>query len=846
VTPLSGLRRLLVLLSLNLRYYRRHKLLSVLCILGIALGVGIVVAVELINSSAFSSLSASVDFLSGRATHSVVSGFGHIDEKHFPAIWTHPHVEAAAPIIEVMATAVETGDEPIRFVGIDPFLDGEFRGFSAVGGDSESLVRFLTERPPMVFLSADVMKRHGLRVGDSLTVVAAGVEKKTRIQGAIPASSDEGLGDNVAVLDIAAAQELFERYGQLDRIDLVVRGNTEELVRGLPPGLALTDRGERKAALRAMLYSFQLNLTAMSLLALFVGVFLIYNFSMFSVLSRREDMSLLITLGSDRRELVGAFLAESLALGIVGSVLGIGFGWLVGWLSIERVSSSISNLYFHLRVEELHLSAPIVLTGLAVGLAATFVGTALPALEVAVTPPVLGMKRRTIEDRAHGLKWVLLVAAGGCFMGALVAWWASRYSVFWGFASAFGMTSAFALATPSALSPFCHYLGAWLRKWLGSLEGFLAARTIRASLSRTSIAVAALAVALSMTIGVDGMIHSFRESVKHWLEGALLGDLYISPGTTRWAHPLPNELIEMVYRHPDVVAVERYSTHPAVLKGKPVKMRVVDGEVLKHYSRFHFLSGEKDAWENLVAGGIFVSESLRFRLGIDVGDKAILQTPEGDRAFPVVALTRDYSTDQGALHIDRAVYERIWKDPSVQSVALFLKPGASAANVRRSIVQAFPGLERTVVSNAKMKEEVFVIFDKTFAPTATLKGVSLLVALLGVATALTAILMERSREMTVLGYLGVTGREMAKINVYQGLIMGAAAFLISCACGTILTYVIVQAINYRSFGWSIDIALDPWVFLKTAALTAAACLASCVYPTYRLSRGRAPLHLEEE
>lgn len=843
---MSGLRRLAVLLGLNLRYYRRHRLLSVLCILGIGLGVGIVVAVELINSSAFSSLSASVDFLSGRATHSVVSGYGHIDEKHFRTIWTDERVEAAAPVIEIMATTRETGDEPIRFIGIDPFLDGEFRSFTPARGDFTDFTRFLTERPPLVFVSADLMKRHGLRVGDTLTVSAAGVDKKIRIHRALPISDESGLGDNVAVLDIAAAQELFDRIGQLDRIDVVLRRNGEEFARALPAGLGLTHRGERKAALRSMLYSFQLNLAAMSLLALFVGVFLIYNFSMFSVLARREDMSLLLTLGSDRRELVAAFLAEALALGIVGSVLGTGFGWLVAWFSIERVSSSISDLYFYVRVQEVHLTALIVLKGLAIGLAATFVGTALPALEVAVTPPVLGMKHRTIEDRAHGVKSILLAAAGTCLILSLLAGWASRYSVFWGFASAFGVTAAFALATPSMLSPFSHHLGAWLKKGIGSLAGFLAARTIRASLSRTSIAVAALAVALSMTIGVDGMIHSFRESVKRWLEGALLGDVYISPATTKWAHPLPNELIQMVSQHPDVEAVERYSTHQVLVDGNPVKMRIIDGDVLKHHSSFHFLGGGKEAWDKLINGGIFVSESLRFRLGTEVGARAVLQTPDGERAFPVVALTRDYSTDQGALHIHRTVYERIWKDTSVQSVALFLKPGASPADVRRTIVQAFPGLERTVVSNAKMKEDIFVIFDKTFAPTATLKGVSLLVALLGVATALTAILMERSREMTVLGYLGLTGREMARINVYQGLIMGAAAFMISCACGTILTYVIVYAINYRSFGWSIDITLDPWIFLKTAALTATACLASCVYPTLRLSHSHKPLHLEEE
>ena len=157
-----------------------------------------------------------------------------------------------------------------------------------------------------------------------------------------------------------------------------------------------------------MLYSFQLNLAAMSLLALFVGVFLIYNFSMFSVLSRREDMSLLLTLGADRRELVGAFIAESLVLGVVGSLAGIVFGYLMARFSIDKVSSTISDLYFYVNVGSVHLTTPIILIGIGVGLCATLIGTAPPALETAFTPPIMGMKRRSIEDRAHGIKGFLL------------------------------------------------------------------------------------------------------------------------------------------------------------------------------------------------------------------------------------------------------------------------------------------------------------------------------------------------------------------------------------------------------------------------------------------------------
>jgi putative ABC transport system permease protein len=365
-------------------------------------------------------------------------------------------------------------------------------------------------------------------------------------------------------------------------------------------------------------------------------------------------------------------------------------------------------------------------------------------------------------------------------------------------------------------------------------------------LSRTSIAVAALAVALSMTIGVDLMIYSFRNSVSQWLEGSLQGDLYISPATTKWDHPLPESLIASLTADPSVEAVERYSTYDIYLDGKPVKLRVVDGAALEHHSRFHFLKGGKGAWDALKAGGVFISESLGYRFGMDVGQSVQLTTPEGKSSFPIVSVIRDYSSDQGTLHIDRAVYERIWNDHRVQSAALFLKPGASPHAVRRSIVAQFPGLDRTIASNMRMKEDILTIFDKTFATTATLKGVSLLVALLGVATALMAILLERAREMTVLGYLGLTPTEMGKMNVFQAMIMGLAAFCISVVCGLILTYILIYAINYRSFGWSVDVHVNPWVFVKTLLLTAAASLASALYPTYKLTRTAVAGALHEE
>jgi putative ABC transport system permease protein len=834
------------LLQFNLRYYRRHLLLPLLCILGISLGVGIVVAVELINHSALETFSTSVDRLAGRATHSLVSGSGRVDERVLPRVWTNPQILAASPVVEVMAPLLEAGSEPVRFLGIDPFLDADFRDFSARGPDGAGLEGFLGGDPCQVYASRDLIERHGLKPGDILTVLVAGVERKISLVGSLPEGTGATLGENAAVMDISAAQEIFGRVGYLDRIDVIVQGDVKALVPTLPEGVRLTDANERKSTLAAMLSSFQLNLAAMSLLAIFVGVFLIYNFSMFSVLSRREDLSLLLTLGADRRELLTAFFCESLVLAAIGSLLGLAFGVGVAWLSIEKVSGTISDLYFQVNVTAIHLTPATALRGLGVGLLATVLGTGLPALEVAVTPPVLGMKRRSIEDRAHGVKKLLSVLGLGCCAISLLTAWASRFSVFWGFVSAFAMTLAFALFCPGFLSKFTHYLGVLLRKASAPVETFLAARAVRASLSRTSIAVAALAVALSMTIGVDTMIGSFRKSVSLWLDGSLQGDLYISPATTKWAHPLPEALVERLRNDPRVAALERYATYDVWLNGKPVKLRVLDASALERYARFQFLHGEKDAWEQLKQGKVFISESLEYRFGLRHGTALNLSTPEGERSFPITAVVRDYSSDQGTVQMDREVYERLWHDPRVQSLALFLKPGQSVEEVGRDVEREFPGLGRTMASNKKMREDILRIFDKTFAPTATLKGVSLLVALLGVATALTAMLLERSRDTRVLSHLGLTPRELGMMNVYQAIIMGLASFLVSVVCGLVLSYIIIYAINYRSFGWSIDMEFNASVLVRTLVFTALACFAASLYPTYRQIRAHAGGTLDAE
>ncbi len=261
--------------------------------MGISLGVGVVVAVELINDSALASFAQSVDLLSGKATHSIVSGYGRIEDRLFAEVWKNRSIQSASPIIEAMAVTLETGDEPLQFIGIDPFLDAEFRKLTPRDWTTAQLTEFVAGEIPSAYLSQELMRKYHLGIGATLTVLTAGIEKKVKILGGIPPRTEKGIGENMAIMDISAAQEVFGRQGYLDRIDIISSANVHDLARSLPESLKLTDANSRKSALNAMLYSFQLNLAAMSLLVSLCGHFShLQFFHVFSFITAGRHVSI--------------------------------------------------------------------------------------------------------------------------------------------------------------------------------------------------------------------------------------------------------------------------------------------------------------------------------------------------------------------------------------------------------------------------------------------------------------------------------------------------------------------------------------------------------------------------
>ncbi|MDT8341982.1 MAG: FtsX-like permease family protein, partial [Longimicrobiales bacterium] len=496
------------------RFLARHPGQLFLTVAGVALGVAVVVAIDLAIQSAREAFRVSTETVAGRATHQVDGGPGGLPDSIFTAIRVGAGVRAAAPVVEGYALARAIPGRALRILGVDPFSEAPFRPYLAPGTVTgtgvtvsgaatdgaqagSSRVRaasgfdatvLLTE-PGAVFLSAGTAADAGVAPGDALTLTVGGRTRRVTVAGVLDpegALGRQGLRDLV-LTDVATAQTLLEMPGRLSRIDLLLPGARGEVLRSavaarLPPGALLRETGTRTAQMAGMLSAFDLNLTALSLLALVFGMFLIYNAMTFSVVRRRELFGRLRALGVTRGEVSRLVAGEAAATGLVGSALGLALGVALGRGLVLLVTQTINDLYFVVSVESVPLPVGVLAKGALMGVATTLLA-ALPAVREAVNaPPRASLTRSMVEDRLRTLvpraAWAGtgLMAAGGALL--LVP---SR-SVLLSFAGLFGLLLGMALTTPAATVLFVRGLRPALARTVGIL-GTLAARGVTAALS---------------------------------------------------------------------------------------------------------------------------------------------------------------------------------------------------------------------------------------------------------------------------------------------------------------------------------------------------------------------------
>jgi len=833
-----------LLLRSGRRYLLRHPWQTGLAILGVALGVAVVVAVDLANDSALRAFRLSMETLTGRATHQVYGPPGGLDERVYTRLRTEAGHVPAAPVVEGYG---EARGRTLHLLGVEPLAERPFRGqLRGPGGDS---LETLMTQPGTALLAAPTATRLGVAVGDSLPLTVAGRATRLRIVGLVQASGPDAAAiDGLLLMDIATAQEATGSVGLLSRIDLLLPASdgSAALARVqalLPRGAELAPAAARTDTLAQLSAAFRTNLTAMSLLALLVGLFLIYNTMTFAVLQRRRLLGTLRLVGVTGAELFAAVLWEAAVIALLGTVIGLLAGWALGQGLVQLVTRTMNDLYFVLTVTEF-LPGPLpFIKGALLGLGGALLAAAAPALEAARTTPLAALGRSHLEARVRRMAPRLAGAGLGMAAAAGALLVLPSRSLLLGFVALFLLIVGLALTTPWVVARFSRLAGPPL-EWALGVQGRLAVRGVADSLSRTGIAVAALTLAVATTVGVAVMVDSFRATVAQWLGSSLQADVYVSLAQVRSGPSratLAPDLVQGIRALDGVAALSLGRS--LTLHGPGGITDVFALEVPASLGpRYSLAEGDPETvWDAFHAGtGVAVSEPLAWHRQLQPGDRIRLRTARGEQDFPVTGVYYDYGSERGEVLMTRALYQRWFDDAGVDGVGLYLQPGVDPAAVMeqvRTLAAAVAGSQQVRVrSNRELRELSLAIFDRTFTITQVLRILAVLVAVVGVLSALMALQLERARELAVLRATGFTPGQVGVMVTAQTGFMGLTAGLLAIPSGLALALVLIHVINRRSFGWSLETVIGVEVLVQALILAVGAALIAGLLPSLRMAR----------
>ncbi|MEE8522349.1 MAG: FtsX-like permease family protein [Thermoanaerobaculia bacterium] len=842
------------------RYLFRHPWQIGLSTLGVAIAVAVVVGIDVANASAERAFLLSVEGVAGRATHEIAAGARGVDEAVYRRLRVDAGFRRLAPVAEGYVTSDRLPSRPLRLFGVDPFAEALFRGFTRTlhsGPRSGDLGRFLTE-PGAVLAGAELAAELGLDVGDTFEVRFAGRRHRLVLIGLLEPGDDLGrsASRDLLVADVASAQEILDQVGRLSRVEVVVDGAAEEagLRSQLPAGVELRSKAARSGALDEMTRAFRLNLQALSLLALLVGMFLIYNTVTFSVVQRRPLIGTLRALGVTRREIFLLVLSETAVLAVVGSAAGLALGTVLSRTLVELMVQTINDLYFVTSVQGVEISPLAWGKGALLGIGGTLAAALIPAREANEEPPRAVLERSHLERRTRRSlpRWtatglVLLAVAG-----ALIA--IPSKSLPLSFAAVFVFVLGCAGLVPAATLAGARLLEPLAAKAFGIL-GAMAARSVAATLSRTGVAVAALVIAVAMTIGVSIMVRSFRATLIDWLQVTLQADYYVAPAdlaTRGQGRRLDPRLVAALRRTPGVAYVTTYLRLEAGTEHGPTRLSVLDVEQ-PAFRVFPWATGEReDVWRQFVDGAVIVSEPYAYHHDLEIGDRVELHTGSGRRSFEIAGVFYDYASDRGIVAIHRRTYDRWWDDPTVQSMGIFAAPGSDAEALSEALHETVAraasdgGQEIRIAANRDLRRGALAIFDRTFRITDVLRLLAVGVAFIGILSALMALQLERARELGVLRAIGLTPGQVWGLVTAQTGLTGLISGLLAAPLGVALSVLLIEIINRRSFGWTLRMDLTPGILAQAILLALAAALLAGLYPAYRMSRSSPALALREE
>ncbi|PTD97070.1 FtsX-like permease family protein [Pseudothauera lacus] len=799
---------------------RRRRLATVLSLLAIALGVALGLAVQLIHNAALAEFERGVRILAGEADLQVSGARGGFDDALFLQLAAHPGVAEASPVVEVHA-ALPGREGSLRVLGVDVFRLAGVQPALLPAADGEAGM-LAALAPGRIFLSPAAAAWLALEAGDALAVQSGVHEHTLTVSGSVPAA---GAGQVLAVMDIAAAQQLFERIGVLTRVDLRLAEGASpvqlrrELTALLPAGVFVEVPQLALSEAATMSRAYRVNLSMLALIALLTGGFLVFSTQLLAVARRRQEFAFLRALGLPRGMLYRGLLLEGAVLGLAGGVLGALLGHVLAVLALRLVGGDLGAGYFDGMRPALHFDALLTLSFVALGVGAGLAGSWLPARSAATLPAARALRAGDDALLHMRPRWQGVVV---CALGALLS---AALPPFAGMPLGGYLAVACILATAVLLLPQATRLVMRLPGSPRALLWRLARARSHAAPGQAVVAAVGVLASVALASAMAIMVSSFRTSVDDWLTRMLPADLYVQASPSAASGFLDQDALRRIAALPGVAQVQPIRAEQVRLRSGGAPLTLLAREVGGGWG-LPLVAGSLSTGEAELPPA-WVSEAVVDVHGLATG--ALIELPLGGQwhAFRVAGVWRDYARQHGAVVIELETYRAISGDRRANDAALVVHPGVDVAVVATALADAFGENMLRVATPGEIRALSLRIFDRSFVVTYLMEAVAVLIGLCGVATTFAALATARRREFGMLRHLGLTRAQIGRLLALEGALATALGVAGGLLAGGAVAWVLVEVVNRQSFHWSMDISV-PFAMLAVfaAALIVLAALAA--------------------
>lgn len=837
--------------QITFRQWQRHKLRLALTILGIALGVAVFFAIRTANRSLVTSLNSTIEKLAGRSTLQIVAGEAGFPKEILDRVRTTPGVQYAEPLTETVAITPLGNGEKLLILGLDTASElSIYEDSFDQGNVSIKNPLAFASRGDSIAVTRSFASRFGLKEGDKVPVDVQGGRRELTVRGLFSASGAGSVFDgNVAVMDLAAAQDAFGREGRIDRIDvsnmpdISVDELQQRLAAWLPSGVRAVRPNVRGQSLENAVSSMHYGLTIMSSLALTIGIFIIFNSFGISLNQRSREIGILRALGVTSRGIQRMFLAEAALMGLVGALIGIAGGYGLARISMRFVGDATASFYgFTTSTQTPEFEMGYAMQAMLAGIITSLIAAWLPARAASRLDPVLAL--HNIESRTG--KQIISrprLVAGFFFVigGLLLVRFGSptvgvNIQLFYAFIMMFGMV----LLVPKLTQLGGRVIRPVLDRLFG-IEGAIAVETMASSPRRTSATVIALMIGLSFVFSHEAFIRSQKRAMNRTLDKALTADFLVTAS---------NEVHSKTYHFSEETS-QKITSLPGIERSDATRVTTVgyrgeDITIISHEMDAYFAmspdlldAGDPGSARAATARGeaMLVSNNFAARWGVKLGDVVTIDTPGGPLSLPVAGMLDYYRSEKGTIFFDRSIYKRLWHDSDVDYVFLDIKDGVDAGAFRASIDAVLGSEQRAFVyTHEEYRRWVGMMVDQFFGLMYVQMAIAFVVAVLGLVNTMIISVAERRRELGIFRAVGGLRRQLSKMIMLEAVAIALIGLLTGLISGLMNAYFLVNTAVKVVAGFTVPLVFPVTIVLIVIPVMIALAVVSAWFPARRASR----------